>query len=107
MERPPKSEHRLKSILPIVWELIKPRRALLGLGFILVVINRVCGLVLPASSKFLIDDAIAKRHAGLLLPIVLAVVAATIVQGITSFALTQILSKAAQRLIAELRRKVQ
>jgi ABC-type multidrug transport system fused ATPase/permease subunit len=107
MERPPKSEHRLKSILPIVWQLIKPRRALLGLGFILVVINRVCGLVLPASSKFLIDDVIGKRHAGLLLPIVLAVVAATIIQGITSFALTQILSKAAQRLIAELRRKVQ
>src|SRR5216117_3424579 len=71
------------------------------------VINRVCGLALPASTKFLIDDIIGKRRTDLLLPLVLAVVAATLIQGITSFTLTQLLSKAAQRLIAELRRKVQ
>ena len=65
------------------------------------------GLVLPASTKFLIDDVIGKRRTDLLLPLVCAVVAATVVQGVTSFALTQLLSKAAQRLIAELRRKVQ
>src|SRR5436190_7136437 len=70
-------------------------------------INRVCGLALPASTKFLIDDIIGKRRTDLLLPLVLAVVAATMIQGVTSFTLTQLLSKAAQRLIAELRSKVQ
>src|SRR5204862_2347526 len=70
-------------------------------------INRVCGLALPASTKFLIDDVIDKRRTDLLMPLVLTVVAATMIQGITSFTLTQLLSKAAQRLIAELRSKVQ
>jgi subfamily B ATP-binding cassette protein MsbA len=71
------------------------------------VINRVSGLALPASAKFLIDDVIGKRRAELLLPLVATVLLATLIQGVTSFALTQLLSKAAQRLIAELRRKVQ
>ncbi len=70
-------------------------------------VNRVSGLVLPASTKYLIDDILGKRHIGLLFPLVAAVVGATAVQGITSFTLTQLLSKAAQRLIAELRCKVQ
>ena len=64
-------------------------------------------MVLPASTKFLIDDIIGHQRRDLLGPLVLAVVLATAVQGVTSFALTQLLSKAAQRLIAELRRKVQ
>jgi len=76
-------------------------------GFGLMLINRVAGLVLPASTKFLIDDVIGKNRRDLLLPLLLAVVSATLLQGGTSFALTQLLSKAAQRLIAELRRKVQ
>src|SRR6266478_1436742 len=71
------------------------------------VINRVCGLALPASTKFLIDDIVGKRRTDLLLPLVLTVVADTMIQGVTSFTLTQLLSKAAQRLIAELRSKVQ
>src|SRR5207253_602360 len=90
-----------------VWELIKPRRKLLALGFLLMIVNRLCGLVLPASSKYLIDDVLGKRHYQLLSVLVGAVVAATLIQGLTSFTLTQLLSKAAQRLIAELRAKVQ
>ena len=70
-------------------------------------INRVSGLVLPYSTKFLIDTVILKRHFEMLKPLVLLVLLATIIQGITSFSLTQLLSKAAQRLIAELRQKVQ
>jgi subfamily B ATP-binding cassette protein MsbA len=70
-------------------------------------VNRASGLVLPASMKFLIDDVLAKRHVELLKPLLLAVCAATAIQGITSFTLTQLLSKGAQRLIAELRQKVQ
>jgi ABC-type multidrug transport system fused ATPase/permease subunit len=93
--------------LPEIWSLISPRRALLALGFGLMIINRVSGLVLPASTKYLVDDVIGKRHFRLLYPLVGIVLLATIVQGLTSFALTQTLSKAAQRLITELRRRVQ
>jgi subfamily B ATP-binding cassette protein MsbA len=93
--------------LPEVWELIRPRRVLLTLGLVLMVINRVAGLVLPASTKFLVDDVIGKHHVNLLMPLVGAVLLSTLIQGLTSFALTQTLSKAAQRLIAELRSRVQ
>ena len=102
----PKSE-RLRALLPDILELVRPRRGLLAFGMVLMAINRVSGLVLPASTKYLVDDIIGKRHYYLLRPLILAVVGATLIQGITSFALTQLLSKAAQRLIAELRRKVQ
>jgi ABC-type multidrug transport system fused ATPase/permease subunit len=93
--------------LPEIWWLIRPRRGLLALGLVLMVINRLSGLVLPASTKFLVDDIIGKRHLSLLYPLVGIVLAATIIQGLTSYALTQTLSKAAQRLIAELRKRVQ
>ena len=93
--------------LPEILQLIRPRRALLSLGLVLMVINRVSGLVLPASTKYLVDDVIAKKHYHLLYPLVGTVLAATLIQGLTSFALTQTLSKAAQRLITELRRRVQ
>src|SRR5688572_31972684 len=97
----------MRALWPEIRELVGPRRGLLTAGLVLVAINRICGLVLPASTKFLIDDVIGQRRADLLAPLVGAVVAATLIQGITSFGLTQMLSKAAQRLIAELRRKVQ
>ena len=102
-----KKPQNLKVVLPMVWDLVRPRRALLALGFALMVLNRVSGLVLPYSTKFLIDSVIIKRHVEMLKPLVLLVLGATVVQGITSFSLTQLLSKAAQRLIAELRRRVQ
>ncbi len=93
--------------LPDVWALIKPRRGLLALGFVLMAVNRVAGLVLPASTKYFVDNIIGKRQIQLLTPIVLAVLAATILQGLTSFTLTQLLSKSAQKMITELRRQVQ
>src|SRR4030088_3093803 len=93
--------------LPDVWALIKPRRGILAGGLALMAINRVSGLILPASTKYLVDDVIGKHHTQLLTPIVLAVLAATIIQGLTSFTLTQLLSKSAQKMIADLRRKVQ
>lgn len=70
-------------------------------------INRVAGFILPASTKYLVDDVISKRQIHLLLPLVLVVMAATVVQGLTSYSLTQLLSKSSQRLITELRLKVQ
>jgi len=102
-----KPKPALRELLPEVWALVRPRRELLALGFGLMVINRLAGLVLPASTKFLIDDVVGRGHASLLVPLVLAVLGATAVQGASSFALTQILSKAAQRLIADMRRQVQ
>jgi subfamily B ATP-binding cassette protein MsbA len=103
----PAKKTELFKALPEIWQLIRPRRALLGTGLALMVVNRVSGLVLPASTKYLVDDVIGKRHFQLLYPLVGIVLAATLIQGVTSFALTQTLSKAAQKLIAELRRRVQ
>jgi ABC-type multidrug transport system fused ATPase/permease subunit len=106
---PAKSEKRKNAwkSLPDVIALIKPRRGLLALGFVLMAINRVAGLVLPVSTKYLIDNVIGKRQIQLLTPLVLAVLAATVVQGLTSFTLTQLLSKSAQKMITDLRRQVQ
>jgi ABC-type multidrug transport system fused ATPase/permease subunit len=93
--------------LPHVWALIKPRRGILAVGLLLMAVNRVSGLILPASTKYLVDDVIGKHHIQLLTPIVLTVLAATVIQGLTSFTLTQLLSKSAQKMIADLRRQVQ
>ena len=102
-----RSSERLRELWPDIKELIRPRRGMLALGFLLMLIGRPCGLVLPASTRYLVDDVIGKKQIHLLLPLVLAVMAATIIQGITSYGQTQLVSKAGQRLIAELRRKVQ
>jgi ABC-type multidrug transport system fused ATPase/permease subunit len=104
--KPAKIE-RLKAVWPEVWKLLRPRRGLLALGFLLMVINKAAGFVLPYSSKFLIDNVVGKSQVGLLRPLVVSVLLATLVQGVTSFSLTQLLSKAAQRLIADLRQQVQ
>jgi subfamily B ATP-binding cassette protein MsbA len=70
-------------------------------------VGRVAGLVLPGSTKLLIDDVIGKHRAELLPPLVGAVVLGTLVQGLSSYALTQLVSKEAQRLIADMRIRVQ
>jgi len=98
---------RLRAVLPIVWELTRPRLGLLSLGFLLMIVNRVASLVLPYSTKFLFDSVIPKHSLQLLNRLVMFVLGATIIQGITSFSLTQLLSKEAQRLITELRQRVQ
>ncbi|HYI94240.1 MAG TPA: ABC transporter ATP-binding protein, partial [Bryobacteraceae bacterium] len=96
-----------RTVLPDILELVRPRRGLLALGLVLMIVNRLASLVLPASTKFLIDDVIGKKHTEMLAPLLGAVLLATVLQGATSFTLTQLLSKAAQRLIAELRQKIQ
>ena len=98
---------KLKKVLPEVWKLAKPRRLLLAGCFVLMVVNRVCALVLPYSSRPLIDLVFTKHRMGLLPYIVGAVLAATLIQGLTSYALTQLLSTEGQRLIADLRKQVQ
>src|SRR5438309_9428172 len=106
---PAKTEKRKNAWknLPDVWALIKPRRGLLALGFVLMAINRLSGLVLPASTKYLMNNVISNRQIQMLTPIVAGVLGATVIQGLTSFTLTQLLSKSAQKMIADLRRQVQ
>ncbi len=102
-----RSSERLRELWPDIMELVRPRRGILALGFLMMAIGTPCGLVLPASTKYLVDDVIGKKQIHLLLPLVMVVMAATVIRGITSYALTQLVSKAGQRLITELRRKVQ
>ncbi|HSF41029.1 MAG TPA: ABC transporter ATP-binding protein, partial [Thermoanaerobaculia bacterium] len=106
---PPKTKKPLNTrvILEDALELIRARKGRLALGLFLMTINRVCGLVLPYTTKFLVDEVIGKGNRGLLTQIIFVAGAATLIQGITSFALAQVLGKAAQRSITEMRRRVQ
>src|SRR6267154_2644633 len=105
--RSKKKAPRVIDQLPEILALMRPRRALLAMGLVLMAINRVSGLILPASTKYLFDNVFIHKQTGVLKWLVGAVLLATIIQGITSYTLTQTLSKAAQRMITELRRKVQ
>jgi len=98
---------KLSNVMPEVWKLMKPRRWLLAGSFLLMIVNRASGLVLPASMRPLIDRVMTKGQVERLPLIVGAVLGATVLQGITSYALTQLLSKAGQRLITDLRTQVQ
>ena len=107
--QPGKPKPSLRKVGPEIWALITPRKGLISIGLVLMLINRVAGLVMPFMSKRLVDQALnpAHSHPQLLQQLIGIVLAATIIQAITSFSLTQLLSKAGQRLIAELRRQVQ
>lgn len=87
----------------IIW----PRKKLLFVGLILIIINRLSGLVLPGASKYLVDDVINKANMSLLYTLIAAVAGAVLVQSATSFALTRLLSVEAQHLISILRASVQ
>lgn len=100
---------KLRKVWPEIWALVAPRKGLILVGLLLMAINRVAGLVLPYMSKPLLSSVLATQHPRpeLLPRIIVVVFAATIVQAITSYSVTQLLSVAGQRLIAELRRQVQ
>jgi ABC-type multidrug transport system fused ATPase/permease subunit len=87
--------------------LIWARRGRLALGLALMLVSRAAGLVLPATSKYLIDEVIAKHRTELLGWLAAAAGIATVVQGATSFALSQLLGVAAQRSITDMRKQVQ
>src|SRR4029077_5420301 len=88
-------------------ELVKARKGRLLVGFLLMAVNRAAGLILPGTTKNLPDDVIGKHSRGMLMELVLVAGAATLLQAVTSFALSQVLGKAAQRSITEMRRAVQ
>src|SRR6266704_1684283 len=104
--RPPK-----KTITPGAWQearaLIYAHRGRLAVGLALMLVNRLAGLVLPSSSKWVIDRVINQHHPELLLPLALAAGGATLIQAISSFGLSQVLGVAAQRAITDMRKSVQ
>jgi subfamily B ATP-binding cassette protein MsbA len=105
----PKKKPDLKKMWPQIRSLIMPRKGLLLAGMVLMGINRLAGLVLPYESKALIDKVFSPVHPQpRFLPMIIAAVfSAMVIQAITSFSLTQLLSKAGQRLISEMRQQVQ
>src|SRR5436190_24304660 len=88
-------------------ELVWVHRKRLSIGLTLMMISRLAGIVLPALSKYVIDDVIGKGRHELLVPIALAAGGATVVQALTSFGLSQILGVAARRAITDMRKRVQ
>ncbi|MGH9850115.1 MAG: ABC transporter ATP-binding protein, partial [Blastocatellia bacterium] len=107
MPEPEKKRLRFSDAWHEARELVVAHRWRLALGGGLMLINRLVGLVLPASSKYIIDEVIGKGRVELLTPIALAAGVATLVQAITSFSLSQVLGVAAQRAITEMRKRVQ
>jgi subfamily B ATP-binding cassette protein MsbA len=87
--------------------LIAAHRRQLAIGLALMIVSRVTGLVMPASTKWLVDDVIGKHRVDLLVPLALAVAGAALVQAATGFALSQVVGITAQRAITDMRRRVQ
>ena len=98
-----KASHVWRDLQDLIW----PRRRLFIAGLLLTFINRAASLVLPGSTKFLIDDVVQKHRQDLLAPIAAVVGVAVLIQAVTSYTLIQLLSTSAQRLIAEMRVRVQ
>jgi ABC-type multidrug transport system fused ATPase/permease subunit len=103
---------QLPTSMSRVWAILRPYRGMLSVGLLLIIINRLCVLVLPISTYFLIHNVVGEgvtgKHNPRLLPlIVAAVLAATVIQAIASFSVTQLLSKTAWRIITDLRIQVQ
>src|SRR6187399_3515522 len=107
MAEPQKKKIRWSAAWGDARELVWTHRHRLLLGAVLMLINQAMGLVLPASTKFLIDQVIVKGRTDLLWKIALAAGAATVVEALTSFSLSQVLGVAAQRAITEMRKSMQ
>src|SRR5262245_51198431 len=97
----------LASVRRTFWTIVWPRRRLVLMGLLLVGINRLSGLVLPGSTKYLIDNVIAHKDTGMLKLLLVVVGGAILVQALTSYLLTRLLSVEAQHLISVLRAQMQ
>ena len=95
------------SMAQVFRTIILPRKNTLFIGLLLIIISRLASLVLPGASKYLMDDVVVNKDMHMLKILLMAVTAAIVVQAITSFLLTRILSVEAQRLISQLRVQVQ
>jgi ABC-type multidrug transport system fused ATPase/permease subunit len=88
-------------------EFIWPRKKIVFTGLVLIIVKSLSGLVLPYATKYLIDDIIPSKDMEMLKILILAVVGAILIQSVTAFSLTRLLSVEAQHLISLLRAKVQ
>ncbi|MGY8988221.1 MAG: ABC transporter transmembrane domain-containing protein, partial [Flavobacteriales bacterium] len=95
------------TVLQAFKEFIWPRKGIVFIGLILIVISRLSSLILPLKSKELLDEIIPNQDMDSLMNMVMIVAGAIFIQAITSFALTRLLSVEAQLLISKLRAKVQ
>jgi subfamily B ATP-binding cassette protein MsbA len=95
------------SLAKVFKSIIWPRRGILLVGLLLIIVSRLAGLVLPGATQYLMDDVIAKGDLQMLKIILMAVSLAVLIQAVTSYILTQILSVEAQHLISKLRSGVQ
>ncbi len=102
-----KKKVKLSSVGYIFKNIIFPRRYILLLGLVLIILNRLSGLVLPGASKYLIDEVINKSNLDMLYILLAVVAGAVLVQSVTSYSLTRLLSVEAQHLISLLRSTVQ
>ncbi|KAB2957134.1 MAG: ABC transporter ATP-binding protein [Thermoanaerobaculia bacterium] len=104
-------EKKVRPRLDAAWRearaLVWTHRRRLSVAFALLVVGRLAGLALPASSKFLIDEVVGAGRRELLLPLALGAGVATLIQAVTSYGLSQLLGVAAQREIAEMRKRLQ
>jgi subfamily B ATP-binding cassette protein MsbA len=107
MASPPKRKTNTAAAWREARALIWTYRTRLALGIGLMLINRLAGFVLPASSKYLIDNVLAGGQGQMLVPLAIAAGLATLVQASTGYALALVMSVAAQRAITEMRKRVQ
>jgi ABC-type multidrug transport system fused ATPase/permease subunit len=103
----PKRRPELLKLMRELWRLVRRRKWFLLLGLLLVFIERLAGLVIPMVSKPFVNEVLMKHDINRLIPLVLEVCAATLVEAITAFSNAQLLPKAAHEMIGELRQEVQ
>src|SRR5258705_8597426 len=110
-DQPKPTKPRKPAITKGAWQeargLVYAHRHRLALGFVLLLVNRAAGFVLPAAPKWGIDRVIGQQQAQLLVPLAIAAGVATLVQAVTGVGLLQILGGAAQRAITDLSRTAQ
>jgi len=106
-ETPQKKRPKLSDSWRETRELVGVHKQRLTIGFLVMMVNRLVGFVLPLTTKVLIDDVVGKGRVDLLWPLAIAGGVATIVQAISGYALSQLLGVAAQRAINDMRKVVQ
>ncbi|MGE5322026.1 MAG: ABC transporter ATP-binding protein [Actinomycetota bacterium] len=107
MARRKTKREQIQSALPEVWEIVRSRRVRMGAALCLLVVNRFSGLAAPYAPKLLLDRIIPAKDLHLLFLLLVGLMLAAVIQGLTSFAVGQLMSKETQRLIAQMRQKVQ
>ncbi|HEU0052054.1 MAG TPA: ABC transporter ATP-binding protein, partial [Longimicrobium sp.] len=101
-KKPARSPEALREAKALIWA----HRRYLAIGSVLMLISRAAGLVLPASTRFIVDEVIGKQRTGLLVPLAAGLLGVTLLQAAASFALSQVISITAQRAITDMRRRV-